>query len=166
MIENGADMDISMYNGYKLLHHATNNLKEDMVEFLLEKGVNAKAEDDAGNNSLHIASFKGVLSVVNRLVEAGIDVNSTNNANQTPLHKASNLGHISIVKTLLKCGANIDSVDKEGNSPLVRIIFSDHRTLVVYFKAYIYILDPYKFPYIYHIIKNLCTNIYASYSIT
>ena len=70
-MDHGADAKVISYNGFNLLHHATNNLREAVVIELLKRGLDPRAKDENGNSCLHYAAFKGVLALLNIIIDNG-----------------------------------------------------------------------------------------------
>lgn len=46
------------YGGFYPLHHAVNNIHEDVISVLLENGAEVLLTDDAGNTALHWAAAR------------------------------------------------------------------------------------------------------------
>eukprot|EP01136_Pigoraptor_vietnamica_P002001 Opistho-1_new@29346 len=76
------------------------------------------ARDSTGETPLHVAAFRGYLTVVQVLVEAGADVHSQDVKGATPLHAAVNGCDMQVFTYLLSCGANIDAQDFRHRTPL------------------------------------------------
>ncbi|GMT20097.1 hypothetical protein PFISCL1PPCAC_11394, partial [Pristionchus fissidentatus] len=98
LVEKGDDIDEASAVGRTALSDAVGMQREDMVDFLLEKGaeVNCVSEKGADTNSLKgwkQSNFGGGL---------------------TPLHEACFIGNVSIAKKLLSAGADVtmDNVDE------------------------------------------------------
>ncbi len=77
----------------------------DVVEFLLEKGVDIHALDDA---ALRSASYFGRLEMVKYLLEKGANIHANDDE---ALIWASTQGHLDVVKYLLEQGADMNAND-------------------------------------------------------
>jgi uncharacterized protein len=64
----------------------------EVVKFLIELGVDAKASVSTGENALHGAAYRGWNSVVQLLAENGTDVNAISKSGTTPWRAASGQG--------------------------------------------------------------------------
>ena len=94
LIKKGADLTAKGYGGMNAMHHACNQLEEDVLGLLISSGADVGSVDDSGNTPLHWSCERGVLRPVQALIEAGADLNVANKAGVTPLHKACNSGHL------------------------------------------------------------------------
>eukprot|EP00977_Amphora_coffeiformis_P005526 scaffold1170_cov174-Amphora_coffeaeformis.AAC.10 len=98
LVKNGANVEVRRANGRTLLHSVE---MVDMMEFLLEQGLDIHATQDNGSTALHEACFMGKMPVVKGLVAAGADANRLNRNHQTPLHLSIMEGHVEVVKFLI-----------------------------------------------------------------
>lgn len=91
--------------GNSLLHHCH---KPEMVQFLIQKGANVNAKNEAGEAPLHILAtvrghnVKPFLESIQLLLENGADVNSKDSKGRTPLSRAS---EPKVKKLLISYGA-------------------------------------------------------------
>ncbi|TWW55201.1 26S proteasome non-ATPase regulatory subunit 10 26S proteasome regulatory subunit p28 [Takifugu flavidus] len=84
------------------LHWACSAGHTNIVEFLLDLGVEVNLEDD----------------IALMLLENGADPNVTDKLESTPLHRASAKGNYRLIQLLLKQGASTNIQDSQGNTPL------------------------------------------------
>jgi ankyrin repeat protein len=103
---------------YSLLHIAAKECQEQMVRWLLSKGVDLNPEDKLGETPLTLAAGCGHKAVVKLLLEKGADLESNNRDGRTPLSWAAEKGHKAVVELLLKKGADLESNDRDGRTPL------------------------------------------------
>ncbi len=102
----------------------------DIVNILIECGVNVSMGDVDGNTSLMRASYNGHLDVVKALIAAGVDLESKDDDGMTALGLAYKFNRSASADLLKAAGAieqanpNINKVDSEGNTPLMRAINS------------------------------------------
>ena len=73
----------------------------DLVEVLLEVGVDVNVRNTEEETPLHITSGRGNLEVSRFLIKRGADVNCCDNRGWTPLHAATRNGHLDVVRLLL-----------------------------------------------------------------
>ncbi|XP_005755580.1 26S proteasome non-ATPase regulatory subunit 10-like [Pundamilia nyererei] len=71
------------------LHWACSAGHTDIVEFLLDMGVEVNLQDDASWTPLHIAASAGREDIVRSLISKGAQLNSVNQNGCTPLHYAA-----------------------------------------------------------------------------
>jgi ankyrin repeat protein len=58
---------------------ATENGHKEVVELLINKGIDLNEKDNYGNTALRLASFYGFKEVVELLINKGIDLNEKDN---------------------------------------------------------------------------------------
>ena len=73
----------------------------DLVEVLLEVGVDVNVRNTEEETPLHITSGRGNLEVSRFLIKRGADVNCCDTRGWTPLHAATRNGHLDVVRLLL-----------------------------------------------------------------
>ncbi|XP_046988448.1 ankyrin repeat domain-containing protein 54 [Schistocerca americana] len=104
-------------NERKLRHAcSTNNL--DLVQALLDMGVNPNCYDDQRRSPLHLAACRGYADVVKLLLDKGANPNQRDSLGNTPLHLAACTNNLSVVTLLLKAGTDVSSLDLFGRNPL------------------------------------------------
>lgn len=62
--------------------------QSDVVEYLVESGVDVNHEDSDGCTALHYLAQDGLVDIVSYLVERGAQVNKTCRGSETPLKLA------------------------------------------------------------------------------
>ena len=103
------------------LHSAAFYGDLEMVQVLLEYGVDVKAQNEILHTPLDYASRDGHHNdarVARLLITHGADPNTRNVDGHTPLHRASEYGRIEIVRLLIEHGANVEVKDDMGRTPL------------------------------------------------
>eukprot|EP01128_Nolandella_sp_AFSM9_P005750 TRINITY_DN2842_c0_g1_i1.p1 TRINITY_DN2842_c0_g1~~TRINITY_DN2842_c0_g1_i1.p1 ORF type:complete len:640 (+),score=151.86 TRINITY_DN2842_c0_g1_i1:30-1922(+) len=93
---------------------------EDIVDQLLEAGVDPLLTNEDGATPLHVATNGNNLNVMRSLIEAGGEklVNVTNSAGESALHAAVAIENWAAAHLLARSGANPDIVSHEGNTVL------------------------------------------------
>ena len=104
--------------GKTILHYASGNYVDFVVQELLDSGANSNARDFSGNVPLHYAIKRDSTDVVALLLQNGADPSAANVHGVTPLHEAAMREHEPIGRLLLDAGADIDARDKSGASPI------------------------------------------------
>ncbi len=113
------------------LHLSTVKGAMEIVEKLLNAGMNPNATNTYGYAPLHVAAFAGQTAIVEALLKAGADPNvvpaeeasaseSTLKycAGMTPLHFAAHGGHAEVIDALLAAGADANAADGAGVTPM------------------------------------------------
>jgi Ankyrin repeats (many copies) len=103
------------------LHSAAYYGDLEMVQVLLEYGVDVNVQNSNGDTPLDYASADGHRNdarVARLLIAHGADPNTRNLDGVTPLHQASGFGRIEIVRLLIEHGANVEVKDDWGKTPL------------------------------------------------
>lgn len=85
----------------------------DIVNALIEKGVDVKAKDDVdGCMAIHLAASNGKNDVINILLDVDAsNINDVDNRGNTPLHWASMKDRADTVSLLIENGADIEAKD-------------------------------------------------------
>ncbi|MGL4563537.1 MAG: ankyrin repeat domain-containing protein [Brevinema sp.] len=91
---------------------------EDLVRYLLSKGLSADFKETNGTTPLMNAAFKGHLNIVKLLASNGADLNAKNIYLYTPLIKSIYGNHTDTVFYLLSNNVNINHRDAMGNTAL------------------------------------------------
>jgi ankyrin repeat protein len=90
--------------------------RKDVVEFLLNKGVDLDAGKNVDQTALHLAAHGGQLEIVNLLLEHGAELEAKNvyggtvlgQATWSVMHDDQSINFAPIVETLLAAGAKIE----------------------------------------------------------
>ncbi|XP_037933685.1 ankyrin repeat domain-containing protein 54 [Teleopsis dalmanni] len=114
----------SMYaesNGRKLrTAAATCNIE--LLNRLLESGVDPNAADEYKRSPLHLAACRGYIHIVQQLLKFGANPNVVDSLGNTPLHlaviSASSNNFNVVARLLLAGGASVHMFDRSGKSPL------------------------------------------------
>lgn len=86
----------------------------ELVQDLLQRGVELETKDDEGFTALMYAANAGQDLAARLLVDAGAEVNQVDLQGSTPLMFAAQQGHLGIVKKLLSSGANVSARRVDG----------------------------------------------------
>ncbi|CZR69786.1 uncharacterized protein PAC_19686 [Phialocephala subalpina] len=149
LLEQGVDLMAVDSDGRTALHCVAANSNEyaqDIMELLIEKGLNVRRKDDAGFTPLHNtlywqkgpfrSSHRSVFRVqifkakVRLLLQKGADLNDRDNCGNTLLHLACAKGSRPVVRLLLDEGADPDLEDFKGCKPIEFARRNDIRVLL------------------------------------
>ena len=125
--ENGA---INLFD--RVLYTASGHWYVEIIETIVDAGVDFKIEDDEQLSSLLLleAAFKGKGKLVSLILEHGADINTTNNVGKTALMLAAESGYKDIVKYLIEMRAGIDLQDKQGYTALFIAVHAGNSEIV------------------------------------
>lgn len=112
-----------------LIHAAQNNNFE-LVDCLLEAGVDINSKNRDGQTVLHFAAFWGPYSLVKRYVELGADVDVADMNGRTPIMLVYEFGSMRALQLLIDKGANVNKADKWGRTALMEAVCADRLTAV------------------------------------
>ncbi|XP_044739502.1 myb-like protein U [Chrysoperla carnea] len=118
------------------LHLAISNKCDiEIIEHLLESGVNPEIEDINGNNCLHMISQHGNARIMNLVLtkyrSPNLDLNTCNYNGSTPLMLCTEHDNVEIAKLLLKHKADTEVQDlKSGRTVLFQAIEANNEPMV------------------------------------
>lgn len=92
--------------------------QQEVVRYLLDKGVAVDEKDSAGNTALMGACFKGYSEVAEILIDAGANLDERNGMGGTCLIFAITFKRETIARLLLERGADANMRDPEGKTAL------------------------------------------------
>ncbi|KFY05614.1 hypothetical protein V491_09085 [Pseudogymnoascus sp. VKM F-3775] len=108
------------YNGMeegKLIAAIANNEYE-VVENLLQAGVNVNEKSALGATPLYWATCVGNLDCISKLLNLGADIGATTSNGKTALHFAAQCGQAEALTLLLNQGADIQATDLRERTAL------------------------------------------------
>jgi Ankyrin repeats (3 copies) len=114
---NGSSVDPRGLQGLSPLHSAANRGDLEMVQVLLDYGIDVNVGNEFGSTPLALGDFKDP-GVVRLLLDNGADPNARTQDRTTQLHRASRSGRIEIARILVEHGASVKVKDGQGRTPL------------------------------------------------
>ena len=118
MMKANADVHLKNWKGQTVLHLASSEGHEEMVELFVDSGSNIDEQDEAGKTPLMLATKMGQSSIVNKLILAGAKVGLGCVESQTALHYAAEGNHIDCGTLLVEAGADVTAADVKSQTPL------------------------------------------------
>lgn len=98
--------------------HKSADLRAQMLNRLIDKGLDVRTPFTSKSTALHIATEQGLIEVVKKLVQKRVDLNRYDASGETALHLSCRLGLIQITELLLASNADIAKVtQKTKKSP-------------------------------------------------
>jgi ankyrin repeat protein len=93
--------------------------RKDVVEFLLDKGVDLRAGENTGETALHMAAHRGQLEMIQLLLDRGAPLEVKNvyggtvlgQATWSVMHGDPNIDFVPVIEALLAAGARIEEAD-------------------------------------------------------
>ena len=122
LIQNGADIQASSSDGSTVLHFASRNSNQEVVEFLLKLNeISVNATDNFNQTPLMDACCDGGrLDNIKMLIQNGADIQASSSNGSTVLHLASELSNQEVVEFLLKLNEiSVNATDKRNQTPLI-----------------------------------------------
>ncbi|XP_028131929.1 uncharacterized protein LOC114327487 [Diabrotica virgifera virgifera] len=120
--------------GKKPIHVAAENNNENIIGFLLSKGVSIDDADKNGRTPLHYAAEFDQFEVAKFLIEKGADINAadTSTTGEKPIHVAAENNSKNIIEFLISKGVSVNDTDKDGRTPLYWASWNGHVDVVKY----------------------------------
>jgi hypothetical protein len=117
---NGSSVDQRGYDTNSPLHSAARYEDLEMVQVLLDYGLDVNAQNRYGSTPLAYATYGHFNNPKNvrLLLDHGADPNARRNDRTAPLHRASQNGNVEIARLLVEHGASVGVQDKSGMTPL------------------------------------------------
>ena len=113
------DVDMTNSMGWTVLHFSAQSGSHDLIDFFVKKGVNVLLETRAGNNSLHIATSNGHLSLCETLItKYKLDVKMTDNDGWTALSFAAENGSYELIEFFVEKKIDIYQKTNDGKNCL------------------------------------------------
>lgn len=105
-------------SGTTFLHKAIEDIREDVVLYLLDKGMRLDIVNAEGYTPLHWAVMLNRTDILRLLIRGGADVNVKAYGDMTPLHDAAYAGYTESARLLLDAGADPYVKEEQGKTPL------------------------------------------------
>ena len=121
LVSQGGELDVNrLIRGMvRPLDYAVATRNADMVQLLIELGVDVNAETPYRWPPLGNAAQQGSEEVLEMLLDAGADLEVPNEMGDTPLMLAAERGHVDIARSLLDRGADPNSIhERNGRTAL------------------------------------------------
>ncbi len=90
----------------------------DIVNLLLENGLDINARFADESTLLHMAASLGTSQIIELLLSHGADVNARDQDGRTALHVAAGGGDVVLVEPFLSWKADLEAKDKAGKTPV------------------------------------------------
>ncbi len=117
LFEAGAGFRINEKPVNSIAFTAAESGNRDVLQLLLDQGLNPGITDSNGNTLLHRSTLHFEMTIF--LMDLGLNPNSMNSRGETPLTKAVQNGSLQAVKALLARGASTEIPDKDRKTPLL-----------------------------------------------
>ncbi len=112
----------------KTLIIATDNNDFEIIQFLLDNGLDINVYDESFGNPLIFATEKKHLKMLEFLLNKGANINIKDpDDNETPLMAAVKFGHEEVVVFLLMQGADINVKNKRGHTAIDIAKYLEHQ---------------------------------------
>jgi Ankyrin repeats (3 copies) len=104
---------------------------KDVVEFLLDKGIDLRDGENTGQTALHLAAHRGQLEIIRLLLKHGSALEARNAYGGTVLGQTTwsvmngepDIDFVPVVEELLAAGANVDEADyPTGSVPVDEVL--------------------------------------------
>ncbi|XP_065928598.1 serine/threonine-protein phosphatase 6 regulatory ankyrin repeat subunit C-like [Magallana gigas] len=118
LLENGADINLRINEGFTPLYVACHHGHISTVKLLIENGADINLCNEQGLSPLHNVCNHGRESILQYLIRNGANINLLSKEGYSPLDLACKEGHISTVELLIENGADINLCTEYGISPL------------------------------------------------
>ena len=149
------DVHMTDNDGWTALHHSATNGSYDLLRFFADLGTDIHLKTNIGENCLHLAAFKGHLSLCKELVENHkFDVHMTEKYGCTALHHSAASGSYDLVSFFAGLGTDIHLKTNIGKNCLHLAAFNGHlplcKALVEKHKFDVHMTDKYGWTALHH----------------
>ncbi|XP_030838803.1 transient receptor potential cation channel subfamily A member 1-like isoform X3 [Strongylocentrotus purpuratus] len=96
--------------GASFLHHAAKAGRKDLVDYLVDRGLDINEVDEEGSTPLHWAVESGQAKIINALIGMGAKTNILNKLKMAPLHLACEINGVDAIEAICRqpdCEINI-----------------------------------------------------------
>ncbi len=114
------------------LHSAAMRGQLAAVKFLIEKGADPGARNNANQSPLLYAGYTNFVEIVELLIDSGAEFDYWDTRQYTPLHFAARQGSVDVVKLLVEKGAKFDEPGSMGRTPLHFSALNGHTDIAVF----------------------------------
>ena len=139
LVQKGADIKFSPAHdkNANLLFCAAENTNEEIIDYLINKGLDVNAVSKEGRTPLLVSAVNSNLSVFAKLLEKGADINVLDNNKCNLLHVAAEFNdNPALVDFLLKTGRfGLYDRDVLGRSPILAATHNKNIDVIKYFIA-------------------------------
>ena len=122
LMQNGADIQARDCDGSTVLHYASRNSNQEVVEFLLKLNeISVNATDNYNQTPVMCACFDGgSLDNIKMLIQNGADIQASSSNGSTVLHFATCYSNHEVVEFLLKLNEiSVNATDNLNRTPLL-----------------------------------------------
>ena len=104
---------------------------EAYCDIMVNKYDKGSHRDCSGDTPLHIATFKGHLTIVKELIASLNSKHLKGTADFTPLHAAASVGHLEICLEIMKITEDKNPRDNWGTTPLHYAAYNGHLKFIM-----------------------------------
>lgn len=131
---NNIDINIELSSGLSLLHYACKSDNLDLINYLIDNGIELSKKSKICEEPIHIAALYGKLETVKLLIENyKINPNVQGADNAPVLSYAAISGNLELIKFLVTSGADPNGRNLYNEKPIHVAALSGHLNLVKYF---------------------------------
>ena len=110
------DFEMGDRAGATLLWHAAFLNRQDVAEWLIERGAHINTQDENGFSALHAATQEKHIEMVSLLLSCGADVNILDKFGNPPICRTNLSTPFELLRVLLEYGADVDIKNHYGVS--------------------------------------------------
>lgn len=118
MIEERFDLTHLYWSNNTVLHLAYTHSNLNMIDMLIEAGLDVNAQNDTGAPPWHFAAYNEDECVIEHLMANGIDVNAVDACGTSLAHRAAGDNNDLVLGILIAAGAVVNCKDDCGATPL------------------------------------------------
>jgi ankyrin repeat protein len=101
-----------------MLHIAAQRGSEEILDYLIQPGLDVNHYDDSGETPLHVAAYSGQVEAMKKLIQSGAEINKPAEDGDMAIHFTAMQRSVEACSYLLGAGASVDALGNRKRTAL------------------------------------------------